>query len=108
MDRTGDVPRIVKQNVFVRFDDPNPVVLEMFLQPICLHQGFRMRVLRRVSSQRQISAGARERARFHFVSLNYYHGGAQTSCSVLESPHSAGVTNFVLIQGYVHTTQDEP
>ena len=43
--RAGDMPGIVKQNVLIRFDDPDPIILEMFLEPVSLHQRFWMRVL---------------------------------------------------------------
>ena len=53
------MPGVIEQNVFIRFDDPDPVILEMFLQPISLHQRFRMCVFSRVSSHIEISAGPR-------------------------------------------------
>src|SRR6266516_2466745 len=43
---------VVKQNIFVRLDDPDSFVFEMFLQPISFHQFLRMSVLRRMGSHR--------------------------------------------------------
>src|SRR6266487_2918478 len=43
---------VIKQNIFIRLDDPDSFVLEMFLQPISFHQRLRMRVLRRMGSHR--------------------------------------------------------
>jgi hypothetical protein len=43
---------VVKQNVLVRFDDSNPIVFEMFLEPIGFHQRLGMRVLRWVRCHR--------------------------------------------------------
>ena len=39
------MPGVVEQNIFIRLDDSDSVVIEMFLQPIGLHQRFWMRVL---------------------------------------------------------------
>ena len=52
MHRAGDMPGVVKQHVFVRLDDSDAIVLEMFLEPIGFHQSFRMCVLRGVCSHR--------------------------------------------------------
>ena len=41
----GNVPGVVKQNVFVRFDDANAVVFEVLRQPVGVDQRFRMRVI---------------------------------------------------------------
>src|SRR6266576_5382143 len=43
---------VVKQNIFIRLDDPDSFVFEMFLQPISFHQRLRMRVLRSMGSHR--------------------------------------------------------
>ena len=41
---SGKCLGVIEQNVLIRFDDADTVVLEMFLQPISIHQRFRMRV----------------------------------------------------------------
>jgi hypothetical protein len=50
--RTRNMPSVVKQDVFVRLDDPDAIVFEMFLQPIGFHQRLWMRVLHRVRCHR--------------------------------------------------------
>jgi hypothetical protein len=46
----GNVSGIVKEHVFVRFHDADPFVFKMLLEPIGLHQRFRMRVLGKLCS----------------------------------------------------------
>jgi hypothetical protein len=41
---------IVKKHIFVRLNDPDPFVFQVFLEPIRFYQRFRMRVLRRMRS----------------------------------------------------------
>src|SRR5437762_6062566 len=63
------MPGVIKQNVLIRFDDADPVILEMLFQPISLHQRFRMRVFSWMRSHRKKICGySRERAR-DFTSL---------------------------------------
>src|SRR5207244_1916064 len=50
--RARNMPSVVKQDVFVRLDDPEAIVFEMFLEPIGFHQRLWMRVLRRVCCHR--------------------------------------------------------
>src|SRR4030095_12295908 len=59
MPRASNMAGIVKQHVFVRLDDPDPLVIEMFFQPIGLDQRFWMRVFSWLRSHREISAGPR-------------------------------------------------
>jgi hypothetical protein len=39
---------IVEQDVLIRFDDPNVLIVEVSLKPVSVDQGLGMRVLRRV------------------------------------------------------------
>src|SRR5213080_3535440 len=48
----GNMPGVVKEDVFVRLDDSDALILEMLLEPIGFHQSFRMRVLRRMRSHK--------------------------------------------------------
>src|SRR4029077_10468381 len=45
MHGAGNVASVVKKQIFIRLNYPDSIVLEMFLQPISLHERFRMRVL---------------------------------------------------------------
>ena len=49
MDCTGNVPGVIEEDVFVRFDDANILVVEVLFEPIPLNQHLRMRVLRSFS-----------------------------------------------------------
>src|SRR5437762_8413450 len=46
------MPGVIEQNIFIRLDDPDALVPEMFLEPIGFYQRFGMRVLRRMRSHR--------------------------------------------------------
>ena len=45
VDRAGNMPGIIEQDVFVRLDDANVVIVEMFFEPIGIHQCLGMRVV---------------------------------------------------------------
>src|SRR5206468_7207832 len=47
------MPSVIEQNIFVRFDDPDALVVEMFFEPIGFHQRLRRRVLRRLRSHKK-------------------------------------------------------
>jgi len=52
VDGTGNMPGIIKKQVFVRLDDSNVFVVQMLLEPIGIDKGFWVRVLRGVRSHR--------------------------------------------------------
>src|SRR6267378_7850522 len=72
---------IVKKHVFIRLYDPDPIVFEMFLQPLGLHQRLRMRVLAKLCNHRkETSGGAHNPARgFTISSTMEPHGHAENS-----------------------------
>src|SRR5947207_14508724 len=68
MHRARNMPGVVKQNIFIRLDDPDSIIFEMFLQLISLHQRFGMRLLGRMHSYSQF-----------FVTLPY---GSRSYCAI--------------------------
>jgi hypothetical protein len=52
------MPGVIKQNVLIRFDDPDPIILKMFFEPIRFDERFGMRVFSWMRSHSEISAGA--------------------------------------------------
>src|SRR5947208_11352718 len=59
MHRARNMPRVIKQNIFIRLYDPDALIVQMFFQPIDLHERFGMRVFGWMHSHKETSAGLR-------------------------------------------------
>src|SRR5215471_2411404 len=84
MHRAGDVTGVIEQNVLIRFDDPDSVILKMLLQPISLHQRFWVRVFSWVSSHKKVCDLSHHRAR----DFALYYGANRG----FRGAHASGVT----------------
>src|SRR5215510_8529704 len=82
MHGAGNVSGIVKEHIFIGLNNPDSVVFQMLLEPIGLHQCFRMRVLREFYSHKKRNFGRRLQTSKGFYNL--IRRWSLTAC--LESP----------------------